>query len=204
MAKYELNSAEERYQPGSGDLVLANKLGITDEEEMEALESGLLLMLYELLFIEGQPPTALAFDHISGWHRQWLGNVYDWAGRLRNANLTKDGFQFAAADRIPLLLDGFEKQFLSRSGELKSLARPELVSYLAECHVEFILIHPFREGNGRLSRLLCDVLSVLAGKGLLDYSLWDVHKAFYFKAIQAGVSGNYSPMKQLVSDILPD
>jgi len=37
LAKYELNSVEERYQPGSGDLVLANKLGITDEEEMEAL-----------------------------------------------------------------------------------------------------------------------------------------------------------------------
>jgi fido (protein-threonine AMPylation protein) len=45
----------------------------------------------------------------------------------------------------------------------------------------WILIHPFREGNGRLSRLLCDVLAVLAGKGLLDYSLWDEHKAFYFK-----------------------
>lgn len=53
MAKYELNSAEERYQPGSGDMVLANKLGIIDEPEMEALESGLLLMLYEQLFIEG-------------------------------------------------------------------------------------------------------------------------------------------------------
>jgi len=39
---------------------------------------------------------------------------------------------------------------------------------------------------------------------LLDYSLWDEHKASYFKAIQAGVSGNYSPMMQLVSDILPD
>ena len=184
--------------------MLANKLGIIDEQEMDTLESGLLLMLYEQLFIESQPPEALAFEHISRWHRQWLGNVYDWAGRLRNANLTKDGFQFAAADRIPLLLDGFEKQFLSRPGELKFLARPELVRYLAECHVEFILIHPFREGNGRLSRLLCDVLSVLAGKGLLDYSLWDEHKPFYFKAIQAGVSGNYSPMMQLVSDILPD
>lgn len=204
MAKYGLNSAEKRYQPDSGDMVLANKLGIIDEEEMEALESGLLLMLYEKLFIEGQPPAALAFEHISGWHRQWLGNVYDGAGRLRNANLTKDGFQFAAADRIPLLLDGSEKQFLSRSGELKSRARPELVRYLAEYHVEFILIHPFREGNGRLSRLLCDVLSVLAGKGLLDYSLWDEHKVFYFKAIQAGVSGNYSSMMQLVDDILPD
>lgn len=204
MSKYELNSAEERYQPGSGDLVLANKVGITDDAEMETLESGLLLMLYERLFIEGQPPSVLAFEHVSGWHRQWLGNVYDWAGKLRHANLAKDGFQFAAADRIPLLLDNFDKQFLSRSAELKFLVRPELVRYLAESHVEFILIHPFREGNGRLSRLLCDVLSVVAGKGLLDYSLWDEHKAFYFKAIQAGVSGNYSPMMQLMSDILPD
>lgn len=150
MSKYELHSAEQRYQPGSGDTVLANKLGIIDVDEMDALESGLLLMLYEQLFIDGQPPAALAFEHISEWHRQWLGNVYDWAGRLRNANLAKDGLQFAAADRIPLIIAGFEKQYLSRSGELKSLTRPELVSYLAECHVEFILIHPFREGNGRL------------------------------------------------------
>lgn len=66
-------------------------------------------------------------------------------GRLRNAYLTKDGFQLSAADRIPFLLDGFEKQFLARSGEPKSLARSGLISYLAECHVEFILIHPFRE-----------------------------------------------------------
>ena len=102
------------------------------------------------------------------------------------------------------MLAGFEKQFLSRFGELKSLSRPGLVNYLAECHVEFILIHPFREGNGRLSRLLFDVLTVQAGGGLLDYSLWDEHKVFYFKAIQAGVSGNYNPMMQLVSDILPD
>ncbi len=46
MSKYELNSAEERYQPGSGDLVLVNKLGIIDEQEMEALESSLLLICY--------------------------------------------------------------------------------------------------------------------------------------------------------------
>ena len=204
MSKYELHSAEQRYQPGSGDSVLANKLGIINVDEMEALESGLLLMLYEELFIEDQPLSLLAFEHIRVWHRQWLGNVYDWAGKLRNANLTKDGFQFAAANRIPVLIAGFDKQYLSRSGELKNLTRPELLSYLAECHVEFILIHPFREGNGRLSRLLFDMLSVLAGKGVLDYSLWDEHKIFYFKAIQAGVSGNYRPMMQLVSDILPD
>lgn len=46
MAKYEINSTEDLYQPVSGDLVLANKMGIIDEEEMKALESGLLLMPY--------------------------------------------------------------------------------------------------------------------------------------------------------------
>lgn len=91
-SKYEINSAEERYQPGSEDLVLANKLGIIDEEEIDALESGLLLILYEQLFIEGQLPEALAFEHISGWHRQWLGNMFDWAGRLRNSSVTESGF----------------------------------------------------------------------------------------------------------------
>lgn len=123
---------------------------------------------------------------------------------MRNVNLVKDGFKFAAADRIPDLIAGFEKRYLRRFEELNALSRLELIGYLAECHVEFILIHPFREGNGRLSRLLFDTLSVQAGIGLLDYSLWDEHKAFYFKGIQAGVSGNYKPMIQLVNDIFPN
>lgn len=70
MSKYELNSAEERYQPGSGDLVLANKLEIIDAAEMDALESGLLLMLYEQLFISHQLPATLSFEYIREWHRK--------------------------------------------------------------------------------------------------------------------------------------
>lgn len=203
MAKYTLNSVEERYQPGSNEAVLLNKLGIVDSQEMEELESGLLLILYEKLFITNHIPDVMTFGYISDWHRQWLGNVYEWAGKLRNTNLAKGGFQFASADRVPGLLSEFEERFLTRVTFLDALSRPELVTFLAECHVEFILIHPFREGNGRLSRLIFDVLCVRAGQGILDYSLWDMHKDFYFKAIQAGMSGNYTPMIRLVSDILP-
>ena len=79
-----------------------------------------------------------------------------------------------------------------------------MIRYLAECHVEFILIHPFREGNGRLSRLLLDVLAAQAGAGVLDYSLLDEHRTFYFKAIQAFGSGNFEHMIRLMSDILTD
>lgn len=70
--------------------------------------------------------------------------------------------------------------------------------------MEFILTHPLNEGNGRLLRLLCDMLAVMGGQGSLDYSLWDKYKTFYFKAIQTGVPGNYNPMMPLVNDILPD
>jgi cell filamentation protein len=49
---------------------------------MDTFGSGLLPMLYGALFIESQPPEALAFEHISRWHRQWPGNVYDWGGEI--------------------------------------------------------------------------------------------------------------------------
>lgn len=61
-----------------------------------------------------------------------------------------------------------------------------------------------REGNGRLARLLFDVQAVQSGACMLDYSLWDSNKMFYFRAIQAGIAGNYVPMERLVSDIFPD
>jgi cell filamentation protein len=62
-----------------------------------------------------------------------------------------------------------------------------------------ILIHPFREGNGRLSRLLADVMAVQAGREPLDYSHWDANKVAYFAAIQRGMSRDYVPMGELVS-----
>lgn len=77
------------------------------------------------------------------------------------------------------------------------------VDFLAKSHVEFILIHPFREGNGRISRLLIDVMAEKAGYGVLDYKLWDEHKEFYIRSIQAGVNGDYQYMTRLIDDILP-
>ena len=76
---------------------------------------------------------------------------------------------------------------------------------LPERQFEFILIHPFREGNGRISRLLLDVMAAKAGAQPLDYSLWDRrHKDFYFKAIQAGRDGDYQYVAQLIRDVLEE
>lgn len=201
MGKYEIDTSEGLYEPGSNELVLKNKLGIVDPTEMDDVESELLLKLYEKLFLDTALPEQLRFNDILGWHRQWLGNVYDWAGKVRSSNIGKGGFQFASAAQLDKLIEQFEAKYLKESRS--SWNKAEFIHYLAESHVEFILIHPFREGNGRMSRLLMDAVSVSAGYGLLDYSLWDQHKEFYFRAIQAGVGGDYQHLAKLVKGILP-
>jgi cell filamentation protein len=70
-------------------------------------------------------------------------------------------------------------------------------------HVEFVLVHPFREGNGRLSRLIATVMALQAGKPALDFSYLDRDKFRYVSAIQAGLS-DYGPMKDLFRQVLRD
>ena len=67
--------------------------------------------------------------------------------------------------------------------------------------VELILthpFHPFREGNGRLSRLLADVMAVQADLEPLNYSYWETNKDDYIGAIHQGMATNYEPIKRCV------
>jgi cell filamentation protein len=74
-------------------------------------------------------------------------------------------------------------------------------------HVELILIHPFREGNGRAARLLADLMALEAKRPSLNYSLIDQtenKQGFekYILAIHAAVSGNYEPIKNIFKSLL--
>ena len=119
-------------------------------------------------------------------HCRWLGNVYEWAGEERSVNMSKGVFQFAAAAQIATLLNKFEQDFLEQYTPCTDFTLEQLIEAIAIVHVEFILIHPFRDGNGRLSRLLSDVMAVQAGFQPLDYSCWDANKSAYFSAIEQG------------------
>ena len=199
--KYLIESPQVEYEPGSNEQVLRNKLGIKTQEDINEAEAVLLLKLYEKVFNQvGR--TELSFQHICDWHRQWLGPLYEWAGRLRSVNMSKGGFPFAAASNLPQLVTQFEKDFLTNFNQISLLDERALVSFLAGSHVEFILIHPFREGNGRISRLLMDVMCSEANRGPLDYSLFERHKEFYFKSIQAGVNADYVHLEKLIRDTL--
>ena len=200
--RYDAGEAQGTYEPGSGDQVLRNKLGVTDADEMDEVELDLLEQLYQAVLVEDLPDRTLQVSDLKTWHRRWLGNVYGWAGAERSVNMGKGGFHFAAAAQIPRLLTVFERDCLARFTPCHDLDAVTLAEAVAVTHVEFILIHPFREGNGRPSRLLADVMVVQAGHDPLDYSVWDADKSAYFGAIHAGMAGDYGPMQRLVEAVL--
>jgi cell filamentation protein len=200
MKRYDVSSSEGECQPGSDNRVLRNLLGLTDPAEMSIAETELLEDLYIQVFDDY--PDELTFQRLEQWHRAWLGNVYDWAGQHRTVDMSKPNIRFASPLQITKLAEKFEAKYLSRFGELPHMNDEQLVSFLAEVHVEFILIHPFREGNGRISRLILDVMAVKAGAQPLDYSLWNKHKNFYFKSIQAGRDGDCQHIERLIRDVM--
>lgn len=197
--RYNAGPSQNAYEPGSHDEVLRNKLGVTDVDEMAEVELLLLEKLYQAVLVEALPDWLLRVADMQTWHRRWLGNVYGWAGEERSVNIAKGDFQFAAAAQIPRLLTVFERDCLARFTPCHDLGDVQLIEAIAMTHVEFILIHPFREGNGRLSRLLADVMTVQAGHDPLDYSAWDADRPAYFSAIQSGMAGDYAPMNRLVA-----
>lgn len=198
MNRYTVSTVEGEHQPGSNEQVLKNLLGITSPEEMDEVELGLLAQLYENVLVTALPDRALTVEDLKTWHRRWLGNVYPWAGQERSVNLGKGGFAFAASAQIPRLLEQFERNYLQRWTPCHGLPPEELVEAIAVTHVELILIHPFREGNGRLSRLLADVMAVQAGLDPLDYSTWEANKDAYIGAIHQGLRMDFEPMKHWV------
>ena len=82
-------------------------------------------------------------------------------------------------------------------------SREDVVNALAEVHVEFMLIHSFREGNGRLGRLLAILMALQAGLPILEFSeMVGSRREEYFAAVRAGLDMNYKPMQRLFSDVI--
>lgn len=203
MSRYSVFGAEGEFEPGSNGQVLANKLGVIDADEMADIETVLLMRLYERVLADVAPDQTLTMAMIEEWHRVWLGRVYAWAGRRRAVNLFKDGFPFAPAGRLDGLIEEFEHSFLARWTPCEGMDLESLLQGLAEVHVELIVIHPFREGNGRIARLLADVMASQAGVGVLDYSAWHAEKDGYIRSIHAGHDHDYAPMTALFRRALP-
>jgi cell filamentation protein len=200
---------DEDYEPGSNNQVLKNYLQIKSTEAIESLEAQELKRSeLEIIRLFGKEHRFTAED-ICNIHELWLGDIYPCAGRYRTVNMGKDDFFFAPSARIPDLMDKFEKDYLNRYTPCLLTDTSELAYALSVVHIELILIHPFREGNGRLARLLADFMTWQAKDTLLDFN--EINQTInsdgfrrYILAIHAGLAGDYLPMKIIFRKILED
>ena len=106
-------------------------------------------------------------------HAYLFGGLYDFAGQIRSVNLAKGGFQFAMAQYLPQTLSSIEKM-------------PEdTFDQIVDKYVEMNIAHPFREGNGRSTRIWLDLILKKRLKRCIDWSL--INKKEYLNAMQCSV-----------------
>jgi len=202
--KYDVTGLPEaQYEPGSRRLVLKNMLDIKKKPEMDQLEAVALKQTEDALFRKYGAQHCFTAKDICYAHELWLGKIYSWAGQYRKVNISKADFPFASAAQVPQLMEKFEKEQLAKYTPCNFKDRRSIVKALAEVQVEFILIHPFREGNGRLARLLATLMVLQAGLPLLDFSVIKGKKRDkYFAAVRAGLDRDYVPMEEVFREIL--
>jgi cell filamentation protein len=194
---------EDQYEEVSGGLVLKNLLHIKDKQEIEESETRELYRVTEQLTEIFDRDHRFTADDICNMHRNWLGPVYEWAGKYRQVTISKGGFTFALPRVIPQLMADFEKNELRRFTPCTFEDREKQTQALAIVHTELLLIHPFREGNGRLSRLLAMLMALQAGLPPLDFSEFEgERKKEYFAAVRKGLERDYQPMEAFFSEVI--
>ena len=122
-------------------------------------------------------------------HAYLFGGLYDFAGQIRTVNIAKGGFQFAMVQYLPQTLANIEQM-------------PETTfEEIADKYVEMNIAHPFREGNGRSTRIWLDLILKKQLQKCVDWSR--INKNDYLNAMQKSVV-NSSEIKRLLQSALTD
>ena len=116
-------------------------------------------------------------------HAYLFGGLYDFAGKIRHVNIAKGGFQFAMAQHLPATLRQVE-QMADTTWE-----------QIIDKYVEMNIAHPFREGNGRATRIWLDMMLKKRLHQCIDWS--QINKYAYHEAMRASVV-NSSVLKSLL------
>jgi len=194
---------EAQFESGSRGRVLKNLLGIKRKREMDDMEAReQLRALRELIVVYDETHMFTAAD-VCKIHRTWLGSIYSWAGGYRQGNVIKGDFPFAAAMEIPKVMTELEKGPLREFTPCRFDSDDRVVRALATVHGELMLIHPFREGNGRAGRLLAILMGLQARLPPLDFTgIKGKNRQQYFAAVRAGIGRDYEPMERIFSDVV--
>ena len=201
--RYTAQGVETEFEPGSRSRVLRNLTGVCSVREMARLESERLLAATERLIDETEVNQRFRAVDVRRMHQLWLGDVYAWAGEYRQVNIGKDGFMFAAVNLIPGLMMELERGPLRQFTPCRFASVEEQAQALAVVHAELILIHPFREGNGRSARLLATLMGLQAGRPALNFGgIRGEEKKRYIGAVHAAVGRDYAPMTAIFRRVI--
>lgn len=107
------------------------------------------------------------------------------------------------AAQVSRLMQEFGRKELKRFTPCTFDNPEDVLEALAIVHCELVLIHPFREGNGRLSRLLSQLMALQAGLPLLNFSsIKGKQRKAYFAAVRAGMERDYAPMVEIFRKVV--
>lgn len=96
-------------------------------------------------------------------HKWFLGDIYIWAGTYRSVDLSSENIRYCHAKYIHNSMKSFGVMLAETTPSFSPLwPKDEILKRLAKIHGELIIIHPFRDGNGRTTRLLCNLLLMQA------------------------------------------
>ena len=153
-------------------MALQNKLGITDSAELareeERISKKKAVELYDKGLLDGL--EAGKFSALAFIHKYLFEEIYDFAGVVRDVNIAKGGFRFAPV----MYLDGA----LQHVSDMPQSTFDEII----EKYVEMNICHPFREGNGRATRIWLDLISKKELSKVIDWS--KVDKEDYLLAME--------------------
>ena len=156
-------------------MLLANKLGITDQIELNKTEEKISKQKAKQLFDSGDinQIEVGTFQGLAQIHAYLFGDIYEFAGKLREVNIAKENFRFA-----PLM-------YLEQSLAHISKMPQDHFEVIIEKYVEMNIAHPFREGNGRATRIWLDLMLKQAIRQVIDWNAVD--KTDYLSAMERSV-----------------
>ena len=151
---------------------LENKLGISDAAELARIEEKISKAKALELFETGVLYTfeAGTFQGLTAIHKFLFAEIYDFAGQIRKVNIAKGSFRFA-----PVM---YLESALTHIDQMPQTTFSEII----EKYVEMNVAHPFREGNGRSTRIWLDAILKKEIKQVIDWS--KVDKADYLLAME--------------------
>lgn len=172
-------------------MALENKLGITSSSELANIEEKMTKIKAIELFESGYLDSLEAgtFDALSKIHKFLFDEIYDFAGKVRTVNIAKGNFRFAPVMYLKNALDNIDKMPESTFDEI------------VEKYVEMNIAHPFREGNGRSTRIWLDLIFKKELGMVVDWS--KVDKDDYLLAMERSPIRDIE-IKHVLKNVLTD